>query len=305
MSLVDDNSSENYGGMFENGHWDWDEEKNELKFISYATDEDICEISQGPPTGAVQFRDDFDYHEQLRFKNRYQRKVKFGQREVVTLQDIKDVAIFTAPTNLMSEVLISMLHRPTTERFIRALILYCQYYLQIIQVMASRKKKLDKTVRTPNSDEIENEYRDNLCDLRLLVAKQYCTINIGSCDMKRYHHMGSDKRKTLSHRDARLCETFLRMCVEIVYIALGRVSYNIIETEVHRLFKTERFNTVARNNPTDFITNMTPEERNVFLGQCLRNDTKFKACSPMVNEVFCHRQKDYRLLSLADVKHDK
>ncbi|KAI5636680.1 protein phosphatase 1 inhibitor domain-containing protein [Phthorimaea operculella] len=239
MSLVDDNSSENYGGMFENGHWDWDEEKNELKFISYATDEDICEISQGPPTGAVQFRDDFDYHE------------------------------------------------------------------QIIQVMASRKKKLDKTVRTPNSDEIENEYRDNLCDLRLLVAKQYCTINIGSCDMKRYHHMGSDKRKTLSHRDARLCETFLRMCVEIVYIALGRVSYNIIETEVHRLFKTEKFITVARNNPNDFITNMTPEERNVFLGHCLRNDTKLKACSPMVNEVFCHRQKDYRLLSLADVKHDK
>ncbi|KAJ2950545.1 hypothetical protein O0L34_g8792 [Tuta absoluta] len=306
MSLVDDNSSEDYGGMFENGHWDWDEEKNELIFISHA-DEDVNEITltKGAHTGTVHFKDDIDFHDQLRFKNRYQRKVKFGQREVVTLQDVKDVAIFTAPTNFMSEMLINMLHRPTTERFIRALILYCQYYLQIVEVMENRKKSLDKTVRTPQSDEIENEYRDNLCDLRLLVAKQYCTITIGSCDMKRYHHMGAYKRQSLSHRDAHLWETFIRICVQIVYIALGRVSYNLIETEVNRLFKTERFNTVERNHPIDFITYMTPEDRNVFLSHCLRNDTKFRTCSPMVDEVFCHRYKDYRLLSLADVKHDK
>lgn len=46
-------------------------------------------------------------------------------------QDIKDIAIYTAPVSILSPMLINMLHLPTTERFIRAFTLYCQYYLQV------------------------------------------------------------------------------------------------------------------------------------------------------------------------------
>lgn len=47
------------------------------------------------------------------------------------LQDVKDIALYTAPVHIMSPALINMLHLPTTERFIRALILYTVYYLQV------------------------------------------------------------------------------------------------------------------------------------------------------------------------------
>ncbi|KOB66869.1 Uncharacterized protein OBRU01_20652, partial [Operophtera brumata] len=108
--------------------------------------------------------------------------------------DVKDLAIYTAPVNILSPMLINMLHLATTERFI-----------------------------------LESEYADNLSDLRLLVAKEYCTLLIGGGDTRKFHHMGpTKKRKSLSDKDARLFETLLRMCVQMVWLALGRKSFNQI-----------------------------------------------------------------------------
>lgn len=53
------------------------------------------------------------------------------------------------------------------------------FILQIADEMANRIIELESKVRTPDCDILENEYRDNLADLRLLVAKEYCTMLIG------------------------------------------------------------------------------------------------------------------------------
>lgn len=52
--------------------------------------------------------------------------------------------------------------------------------IKIADEMANRIIELEAKVRTPDCEIIENEYRDNLADLRLLVAKEYCTILIGN-----------------------------------------------------------------------------------------------------------------------------
>lgn len=47
--------------------------------------------------------------------------------------------------------------------------------------------------------------------------------------MKRFHHMGPlKKRQSLSDKDARLFETFLRITIQIVYLALGRRAFHQI-----------------------------------------------------------------------------
>lgn len=138
--------------------------------------------------------------------------------------------MYTAPISLLTPMLISLLHKPPTERLIRALILCCQYYLQVkdkllfcckiillsrcclcivstfeivIEIhffknmhiysnptscilkisdeMSQRMKELQTKIRSPHSGIIESEYRDNLDDLRLLVAKEYCTLLLGIC----------------------------------------------------------------------------------------------------------------------------
>lgn len=45
--------------------------------------------------------------------------------------------------------------------------------------MAMRVLELETKVRTPLCDDLENQFRINLCDLRVLVAKEYCTMLLG------------------------------------------------------------------------------------------------------------------------------
>ncbi|XP_072941809.1 protein phosphatase 1 regulatory subunit 36-like isoform X2 [Epargyreus clarus] len=264
---------------------------------------ETIQVPTKAPTGTVEFRDDVDLIEQIRFRRRYQRKLKPGQAEIITVQDIKDIALYTAPVNILSPMLINMLHLPTTERFIRALVLYCQYYLQIADEMANRIIELETKVRTPQCEIVENEYSNNLSDLRLLVAKEYSTMLIGGGDTKKFHHMGPQKkRRSLSDKDARLFETLLRVCVQIVWLALGRRSFNQIELEMNRLFKSEIFNSVEHMLRTGYVSKMAAEERAVLLGYCVRHDKKLNTRSPLMNDVFCHRDIDYRMMGLGVIK---
>ncbi|KAJ8725014.1 hypothetical protein PYW07_015972 [Mythimna separata] len=303
-----EDEDETFGGMYEDGHWVWDKQTEALVFISDAPPAKLESVSMTAraPTGAVEFRDDIDLIEQLRFKRRYQRKIKPGQLELVTLQDIKDIAIYTAPLHILSPLLINLLHLPTTERFLRALIFYCAYYLQIAGEMAIRMFERTTKIRTENCEILENEYKRDLSDLRLLVAKEYCVMLIGGSDLKRFHHMGSQKkRRSLSDKDARLFETFMHMAIQIVYLALGRKNYRQVELECHRVFKSEIFNPVEHTYKTGYLAQMTPEERKVLLGTCVHYEKKLNTRSPLINEVFCHRPIDYRLMGLGVVKYEE
>ncbi|XP_050342113.1 protein phosphatase 1 regulatory subunit 36-like [Nymphalis io] len=303
--MADDEDEGGFGGLYEDGHWVWDEVTEALVFISDLPPKPVetIQIPIKAPTGTIEFRDDVDLIEQIRFRRRYQRKLKPGQPDIITTQDVKDIALYTAPVNILSPMLINMLHLPTTERFIRALVLCCQYYLQIADEMVNRIIELDTKVRTPQCETVENEFRDNLSDLRLLVAKEYSTMLIGGNDTKKFHHMGPQKkRRSLSDKDARFFETLLRVCVQIVWLALGRKSFNQIELEVNRVFKSEIFNAVEHNLHTGYIGKMAKEERAVLLGHCVRRDKKLNTRSPLMNEVFCHREIDYRLLGLGVIK---
>ncbi|CAH0628890.1 unnamed protein product [Chrysodeixis includens] len=305
--MADDDDEGAFGGLYEDGHWVWDDRVQALAFVSDLPPKQIetIQMTTKAPTGNIEFRDDVDLIEQIRYRRRYQRKLKPGQADVITLQDVKDIALYTAPISILSPMLINMLHIPTTERFLRALILCCAYYLQVADEMAIRLMELDTKVRTPDCDLIENEFRENLADLRVLVAKEYCIMLTGGADTKKFHHMGPQKKlQSLSDKDARLFETLLRVSVQIVWLALGRRSFHQIELETHRIFKSEIFNEIEHSLKTGYIAKMVPEEQAVLLGHCVRRqDKKLNTRSPLMNEVFCHRPIDYRLLGLGVVKY--
>lgn len=46
-------------------------------------------------------------------------------------QDVKDIVLFCAPKPLITRDIINVLHMRVMDRFLRALIFYCQYYLQV------------------------------------------------------------------------------------------------------------------------------------------------------------------------------
>ncbi|KAI5635504.1 protein phosphatase 1 inhibitor domain-containing protein [Phthorimaea operculella] len=244
---------------------------------------------------------------QMRFKKRYQRKLKPNEPEVITLQDVKDLAIYMAPLAMLSPSLINVLHIPTTERFLRALILYCHYYLQIGQEMAERVKELQNKIRTPTSEAIEATYRQNLADLKNLVAKEYSVILCGIWDTKTFHHMGiKKKRKSLSDKDARFIETFILMCTQIVWLALGRRSFNQLELEINRLTKTDIYNSAEHRLKTGYYSSLSPLERGVLIGSDAQKSPKLIARSPLMSDIFCKQKKpvDFRLLGIGAIEFE-
>lgn len=68
----------------------------------------------------------------MKFKRQFQRKCKPDEPNVVTLQDVKDVAFFVANPKDLTLDLVNYFHIPTMDRFLRALIIYFQYYLQVL-----------------------------------------------------------------------------------------------------------------------------------------------------------------------------
>ncbi|KAJ2942871.1 hypothetical protein O0L34_g15061 [Tuta absoluta] len=294
-------------GEFENGEWYWNDVEECLLFKpnEIQKEADIIFTPQTVALTSLTFRE-IDFLEQLRFKKRYQRKLKPNEPDIITLQDVKDLALYMAPLAMLSASLINILHIPTTERYIRALILYCHYFLQIGQVMAERVKESQNKIRTPTSDKIEDTYRQNLADLRRLVAKEYSCFLIGAQDTTVFHHMGKNKKmQSLSDKDARFYETFTLMCTQIVWLALGRRSFNILEVEINRLTKTDIFNSVEHRLKTGYHSKLSPLERDVLIGPCAPKNPKLISRSPLLTDVFCKqkRQVDYRLMGLNCIKY--
>ncbi|GBP33192.1 hypothetical protein EVAR_14873_1 [Eumeta japonica] len=127
------------------------------------------------------------------------------------------------------------------------------------------------------------------------------------------------KRRSLLDKDARLYETLVRMCVQVVWLALGRKSFNQIgslllyprglygrvvgtcieqELEINRLFKSDVFNAAEHTLKTGYMAKMEREERMVLMGECVRPAHKLTTHSPLADEVFCARNFDYRSLAL-------
>ncbi|KAI8432846.1 hypothetical protein MSG28_013777 [Choristoneura fumiferana] len=303
MGDADGDDDDIRASPYDNGYWVWSDTNCMLEFKSNNLSQSISNVTIPPAmiAGVLQFNDDPDLIEQFRFQKRFQRKTK--DNDVVKLQDVKDVALFTAPSALFTKDIILLFHKPAMDRFLRALIFYCQYFLQISDELNHRA--LDAKIKTANSKRIVEEFRENLQDARLIVAKEYSSMSMGGEDFQSYHHMGANKMSSLSAKDAVRFEKMLRFCVQVVWIVLGRVSLVEIEVEINRLFKSDKYN--FAKHKYNHRASLSHEDRSLILGECLDDMGMLRSLSPLMNEVFCHsegRLIDARLLGLAVLKQN-
>ncbi|XP_026747137.1 uncharacterized protein LOC113508357 isoform X2 [Trichoplusia ni] len=172
--------------------------------------------------------------------------------------------------------------------------------------MENRNVELLTKVKTPAGERLEEEYRENIGDIRILLAKEYCTMLVGAGDQKAYHHMGPlKKRRSLLAKDAQTFEAYIRVSVQVVYLALGRRHYQEIETETHRLLKSATFNAIKHKAMRAHSGTPAKQTRTteILMGTCLRRDRHLLTHSPLMNELFCTRPIDYRLKGIGVVKY--
>lgn len=74
----------------------------------------------------------------------------------------------------------------------------------------------------------ENIIRDNLADLRSMLARDYAVLLTGLGDAKRFHHMSNENNMSLSDRDRKFFEVFIVLTERVVWIALKRKFSSLI-----------------------------------------------------------------------------
>ncbi|KAK4883521.1 hypothetical protein RN001_006840 [Aquatica leii] len=292
-------------GNFRNGYWMWDEVTNGLLFVSrdisprMPSQTNISAIISGAvkkPTKEMRFRETVDHLDQARFRRHHQRRCKPNEPDVITIQDIKDIAIYLANPKNLSLDFIKYFHTPTMDRFLRSLIVYFQFYIQVWEIVLSRREEAKHKLYQPCTTIVENGIRDDLADLRVVVSREYSSILVGAEDARKYHHMLSNKNNvSLSDKDRKMFETLICMCARVVWIALQRKNFNLIEREMNKMLRTDLFNSVAHREQIGAKVRVDPGESRILWGQSNTYEKKLLHRSLIAKEMVLGKH-DYRLL---------
>ncbi|XP_022904192.2 protein phosphatase 1 regulatory subunit 36-like isoform X1 [Onthophagus taurus] len=293
---------------FSDGYWNWDDLRQTLQFISRdpamrttsaikQKSFNFAPKSSAPGSGAgvyeIKFRDVTDKLDKLIFRRYFQRRVKPLEPDVVTVQDLRDIALYLANPKDLSIEFINYFHIQPVDRFLRALIIYFQYYLDVWEVIESKREEKARKIRQPIALELEDVVRDNLEDLRALVAREYLVIIGGVGEAKKFHHMAG-RMTSLSGKDRRLFEMLIQMAVRVVWIALQRKHLLLIELEMNRMFRGDSFNLVTHRKNVN-ASKRNPEEDRVLIGAANLFERKLLQRSPVIKELI-FAEHDHRLL---------
>jgi len=64
-----------------------------------------------------------------------------------------------------------------------------------------------------HQDVVENKFRTDLCILRSMVGREYCSLLLGAGDLHCFHHMANKQHTSSGERDIRLFELLYQMSV--------------------------------------------------------------------------------------------
>lgn len=178
----------------------------------------------------IQFTDHMDETSENIFRGTFRRPEWSRDSDVITIQDIKDVAMFTAPKNAFSHNLIDLIHCETVDEFLNDLIIYFEYFLKLVEFLLIRRGEMKTKQLDMRSLQIEQMLSGYLVQYRLILAREYSKIVMGWRDTSRFHHLKNKSKRSNTAKDSVLLESFTCLCTRIVWIAMHRKSYVLIGT---------------------------------------------------------------------------
>ncbi|CAL7950034.1 unnamed protein product [Xylocopa violacea] len=299
----------------------WDEISDGIVLLGTqkAEDEHIKKIKQ--TTDSVQhskiycphaylilnFNETLSQREKLRFRKYYLRKVAPNEPDVIILQDIKDLVMFLLVSPI-SPQFVNFFHLPIIDRFLRAAILYFQFYVLTWEELMKERAATMKKAPNPLAQGYRYRYAEEMQNLRCILGREYADLIVACQDTIQYHHMTSGKKGSQSltqsqgEKDLRMFEVLICMTQRIVWIALQRKHFSLIEIELHRLFRTEAYN-ISERHSMGHIQHMLSDDIQVLQGIKRQEKRKLLRNSPLIEDLI-YSDCDYRLLSLGVDQED-
>ncbi|XP_024085757.1 uncharacterized protein LOC106664948 isoform X2 [Cimex lectularius] len=182
-----------------------------------------------------------DFHIQY-FVEKFRRK-QTKENDVITLNDVKDVVLYTFWGNLNPNF-IDFFYTIAVDQFLRALLLYFQYFIRLFYIIVERSKLKKTHISHPNSKLHETKWRQQLSDLRFIVAREYSSILLGLKGTAKFHHFCSNNQSPES--DRMLYENLHLFSLRILEVVLGERENLALYEEFNRLFMTGTIGTKKR-----------------------------------------------------------
>uniref|UniRef100_A0A1A9Z5F5 Protein phosphatase 1 regulatory subunit 36 n=1 Tax=Glossina pallidipes TaxID=7398 RepID=A0A1A9Z5F5_GLOPL len=164
--------------------------------------------------------------------------------DVIIIQDVKNLVAFLAPSTLLTKSLVEFINTETVASFLKALIIYFQYFLQVVEFILIQRDEItgEKAILlNAENPDMQRAFSAHLQQYRLLVAREYSHIILGESDTKKFYHIKPIVNISRSSFDDSFHEAFLAYCTQVVWIALHRRAYDVIDMEMNRLFRSEHF----------------------------------------------------------------
>ncbi|XP_076667023.1 uncharacterized protein LOC143368324 isoform X3 [Andrena cerasifolii] len=250
----------------------------------------------------LNFRETLSQREQLRFRRFYLRQISPNEPNIIILQDIKDLVLFLLASPV-SPQFINFFHLPIVDRFLRAVIIYFEYYMAIWEDLMAERAATMKKAPNPLARGYRSRYAKEMQNLRCILGREYADLIVGCQDTIQYHHMTSGNKGMTSltqsqgEKDLRMFEVLICMSHRIAWIALERKYFGLIEIELHRLFRTDAYNMAKRQSTSQVVQDMLTDDIEVLQGREVQEKRKLLRNSPIIEELI-YSNTDYRLLSL-------
>lgn len=234
----------------------------------------------------------------------------------------------------ISPQFVNLFHLPAMDRFLRAVIIYFQYYVTIWEELMEKRAATMKKAPNPLAKSYRSRFADNLQNLRCVLGREYADLIVGCQDSIQYHHMSGGKKGTISiiqsqgEKGLRMFEVLICMAHRVVWIALQRKYFTLIgefvyqgkhyimyfktntdnftsiqkkifflEIELHRLFRTDSYNIAERRSSSQIMQDILTDDIKILYGHKLQEKRKLLRNSPLIEELI-FSNCDYRLLSL-------
>ncbi|CAK9807999.1 Protein phosphatase 1 regulatory subunit 36 [Anthophora plagiata] len=258
----------------------------------------------------LNFHETLSQREQLQFRKYYLRKVPPNEPDVIILQDIKDLVMFLLASPI-SPQFVNFFHLPIVDRFLRAIVIYFQYYVMTWEELMNERAATMKKAPNPLAQGHRFRFTEEMQNLRFILGREYADLIIGCQDSIQYHHMTGGKKgesmvQSQGEKDLRMFEVLICMAHRIVWIALERKYFYLIEVELHRLFRTDGYNMAKRLHASHIVQDMLINDILVLQGHMDQEKRKLLRNSPLIQDLI-YSDCDYRLLSLGieDDPHDE
>jgi hypothetical protein len=217
---------------FKNGQWTWqpyDDVNAKLKFHSHSaiveSDKKVTEHPHDETDVGLKFSNYIDEAEEKIFLEIFARpkNPSFIDGDVITIQDIKNLTLFTASSRSKRGGLggdfIEFLHTKIFDEFLHATIFYIEHFLLTLEFLLVRRDEnlIEGKIRDLLSMQVERFLSTQLTDRRLLMAREYSKI------------LTNRGKKFLSpEKDLIFYESLIDFATQCVYVAMHRRAFNAI-----------------------------------------------------------------------------